>query len=121
MECSANVFSECTSRDQTSPRANTLSDDQDDIQKQLDNEARDRLQFATPKTIWVLHFPTHIMQMPHSNKRMHWNSIKTLVHPQPKEPQKHHRHYQQHLVDLLFVCHCLSTDIKPIENIQGVR
>ncbi|XP_061710904.1 carbonic anhydrase 1 isoform X2 [Cydia pomonella] len=36
-----------TTRDQTSQRANTLSDDQDDIQKQLDNEARDRLQFAT--------------------------------------------------------------------------
>ncbi|XP_052756007.1 carbonic anhydrase 6-like [Galleria mellonella] len=44
--------------EQTSPRANTLYDDADDIQKQLDNEARDRLKYGRPKTIWVFHLPT---------------------------------------------------------------
>ncbi|CAH1647244.1 unnamed protein product [Spodoptera littoralis] len=46
-------------QDQTSSRTNTLFDDADDIQRQLDNEARDRLKFGRPKTIWVFHFPTH--------------------------------------------------------------
>ncbi|KAJ8733160.1 hypothetical protein PYW08_001458 [Mythimna loreyi] len=47
------------SQDQTSSRTNTLFDDADDIQRQLDNEARDRIKFGRPKTIWVFHFPTH--------------------------------------------------------------
>ncbi|XP_063377561.1 uncharacterized protein LOC134664746 [Cydia fagiglandana] len=66
-----------TTRDQMSPRANTLSDDKDDIQKQLDNEAKDRLHFATGPKIWVLHFPTRILQKQHSNKRIPWNFIKS--------------------------------------------
>ncbi|XP_059049711.1 carbonic anhydrase 1-like [Achroia grisella] len=33
-------------RDQTTPRANTLYDDADDLQKQLDSEDRDRLQYG---------------------------------------------------------------------------
>ncbi|XP_053603550.1 carbonic anhydrase 7-like [Plodia interpunctella] len=45
-------------QDQTSPRANTLSDDADDIQRQLENEAKDRLKYGRPKTIWVFHLPT---------------------------------------------------------------
>ncbi|XP_013170998.1 PREDICTED: carbonic anhydrase 1-like isoform X2 [Papilio xuthus] len=43
------------SKDQTTSRPNTLYDDADDLQKQLDNEARDKLK---PKTIWVFHLPT---------------------------------------------------------------
>ncbi|XP_072940076.1 carbonic anhydrase 3-like isoform X2 [Epargyreus clarus] len=45
-------------QDQTSSRPNTLFDDADDIQKQLDNEARDRIKFGKTKTIWVFHLPT---------------------------------------------------------------
>ncbi|KAL0882591.1 hypothetical protein ABMA27_001039 [Loxostege sticticalis] len=45
-------------QDQTSARPNTLQDDADDIQRQLDNEARDRLKYGKSKTIWVFHFPT---------------------------------------------------------------
>ncbi|XP_068631422.1 carbonic anhydrase 6-like [Battus philenor] len=48
----------CNTQDQTSTRPNTLYDDADDLQKQLDNEARDKLKFGKPKTIWVLHLPT---------------------------------------------------------------
>ncbi|XP_049694852.1 carbonic anhydrase 6 isoform X2 [Helicoverpa armigera] len=40
------------SQDQTSSRTNTLFDDADDIQRQLDNEARDRIKYGRPKTIW---------------------------------------------------------------------
>ncbi|RVE51994.1 hypothetical protein evm_003272 [Chilo suppressalis] len=36
----------CGQQDQTSARANTLLDDADDLQKQLDNEARDRIKFS---------------------------------------------------------------------------
>ncbi|XP_063824614.1 carbonic anhydrase 9-like [Ostrinia nubilalis] len=53
----ATNFAEAT-QDQTSARANTLLDDADDIQRQLDNEARDRIKYGRPKTIWVFHFPT---------------------------------------------------------------
>ncbi|CAH2070982.1 unnamed protein product, partial [Iphiclides podalirius] len=45
-------------RDHTSSRPNTLFDDADDLQKQLDNEARDKLKLGKPKTVWVLHLPT---------------------------------------------------------------
>ncbi|XP_049870184.1 carbonic anhydrase 6-like [Pectinophora gossypiella] len=43
-------------QDQVSSRTNTLFDDVDDTQKQLDNEVRERL--AQPKTVWVIHIPT---------------------------------------------------------------
>lgn len=33
-------------QDLTTPRANTLFDDADDIQRQLDNEARDRMKYG---------------------------------------------------------------------------
>ncbi|KPJ03400.1 Carbonic anhydrase 6 [Papilio xuthus] len=46
------------SKDQTTSRPNTLYDDADDLQKQLDNEARDKLKVGKPKTIWVFHLPT---------------------------------------------------------------
>ncbi|VVD04685.1 unnamed protein product, partial [Leptidea sinapis] len=46
------------SQDQTTGRANTLLDDADDIQKQLDNEVRDRLKYR-PITGWVLSTPIH--------------------------------------------------------------
>ncbi|XP_075972055.1 carbonic anhydrase 1-like [Anticarsia gemmatalis] len=49
-------------QDQTSPRTNTLFDDADDIQRQLDNEAKDRMKYGRPKTIWVFHFPTHFQE-----------------------------------------------------------
>ncbi|CAB3239450.1 unnamed protein product [Arctia plantaginis] len=39
-------------RDQTSPRTNTLFDDADDIQRQLDNEARDRIKCGKPQIHW---------------------------------------------------------------------
>ncbi|XP_045534970.1 carbonic anhydrase 1 [Papilio machaon] len=45
-------------KDQTTSRPNTLYDDADDLQKQLDNEARDKLKVGKPKTIWVFHLPT---------------------------------------------------------------
>ncbi|XP_013144952.1 PREDICTED: carbonic anhydrase 3-like [Papilio polytes] len=45
-------------KDQTTSRANNLYDDADDLQKQLDNEARDKLKVGKPKTIWVFHLPT---------------------------------------------------------------
>ncbi|XP_073942430.1 carbonic anhydrase 1-like isoform X2 [Choristoneura fumiferana] len=59
--CILNVqrYGSC-SQDQTSQRVNTLRDDADDIQRQLDNEARDRIKYGRAKTIWVLHFPTRL-------------------------------------------------------------
>ncbi|CAK1599036.1 unnamed protein product [Parnassius mnemosyne] len=45
-------------QDQTSSRPNTLIDDADDLQRQLDNEAQDKIKFGSPKTIWVFHIPT---------------------------------------------------------------
>ncbi|CAG9559576.1 unnamed protein product [Danaus chrysippus] len=37
---------------------NTLFDDADDIQPQLDNEARDKYMYAKPKTVFVFRLPT---------------------------------------------------------------
>ncbi|CAH4038249.1 unnamed protein product [Pieris brassicae] len=48
-------------QDQTSKRANTLLDDADDIQKQLDNEARDRM--LKPTTVWVFRLPTQTPEL----------------------------------------------------------
>ncbi|CAG4917018.1 unnamed protein product [Colias eurytheme] len=50
-------------QDQTTSRPNTLLDDADDIQRQLDNEVRDRLQYGQPKTIWVFHLPTQFPEI----------------------------------------------------------
>ncbi|XP_037301497.1 carbonic anhydrase 3-like isoform X2 [Manduca sexta] len=50
-------------QDQTTSRANTLYDDADDIQRQLDNEARDRMKYGFPKTVWVFHLPTTFPDM----------------------------------------------------------
>ncbi|KAG7307918.1 hypothetical protein JYU34_006534 [Plutella xylostella] len=44
-------------QDDATCRPNTLSDDADDIQRQLDSEARDRFKYGLPKTIWILNFP----------------------------------------------------------------
>ncbi|XP_034829852.1 carbonic anhydrase 3-like [Maniola hyperantus] len=52
-------------KDQTSPRANTLFDDADDIQRQLNNEAHDKNMIfgsGKPKTVWVLHLPPEFPQ-----------------------------------------------------------
>ncbi|XP_026737426.1 carbonic anhydrase 1-like isoform X2 [Trichoplusia ni] len=86
------------SQDQTSSRTNTLFDDADDIQRQLDNEARDRIKFGRvsfiankgrrmhvfnslqPKTIWVFHFPTHY---PDHNSIM--NHVEQQVVRYPRE------------------------------------
>nr|XP_021208933.1 carbonic anhydrase 1 isoform X2 [Bombyx mori] len=43
--------------DQTTSRANTLFDDADDIQKQLEIEAKNRFVYGSPKAIWVFHLP----------------------------------------------------------------
>ncbi|KAJ2952002.1 hypothetical protein O0L34_g4264 [Tuta absoluta] len=43
-------------KDQTTCRANTLFDDADDIQRQLDNEVRDK--YGQLKTVWVFHVPS---------------------------------------------------------------
>ncbi|XP_045484964.1 carbonic anhydrase 6-like [Pieris rapae] len=48
-------------QDQTSTRANTLLDDADDIQRQLDNEARDRM--LKPTTVWVFRLPTQTPEL----------------------------------------------------------
>ncbi|XP_046963283.1 carbonic anhydrase 3-like [Vanessa cardui] len=45
-------------QDQTTTRPNTLNDDADDIQKQLDNEARDKMVYGKPKTVWIFRLPT---------------------------------------------------------------
>ncbi|CAH2105827.1 unnamed protein product [Euphydryas editha] len=49
-------------QDQTTTRPNTLFDDADDIQRQLDNEARDKIIFGKPKTVWVFRLPTEFPQ-----------------------------------------------------------
>ncbi|XP_047528947.1 carbonic anhydrase 3-like [Vanessa atalanta] len=45
-------------QDQTTTRPNTLNDDADDIQRQLDNEARDKMVYGKPKTVWIFRLPT---------------------------------------------------------------
>nr|XP_032513233.1 uncharacterized protein LOC116767150 isoform X3 [Danaus plexippus plexippus] len=45
-------------QEKTTKRLNTLFDDADDIQPQLDNEARDKYMFAKPKTVFVFRLPT---------------------------------------------------------------
>lgn len=55
--------SDHTFQDQTSPRTNTLFDDADDIQRQLDNEARDRLKFGRVNFTFVTHFTVHHLKL----------------------------------------------------------
>ncbi|XP_045446701.1 carbonic anhydrase 3-like [Melitaea cinxia] len=49
-------------QDQTTTHPNTLFDDADDIQRQLDNEARDKIMLGKPKTVWVFRLPTEFPQ-----------------------------------------------------------
>ncbi|XP_038223220.1 carbonic anhydrase 1-like [Zerene cesonia] len=90
---------DCT-QDQTTTRPNTLLDDADDIQRQLDNEVRDRLQYGQPKTIWVFHLPTQFPEVVTSPsnlvKRFHTFS-KTKHKKQTKENEKdQHKWYQDY-------------------------
>ncbi|XP_060801892.1 carbonic anhydrase 1 [Amyelois transitella] len=78
--------------DQTSPRANTLLDDADDIQKQLENEAKDRLKYGRPKTIWVFHLPTQYPFLLRTDpirtyrQDLSHNGFRNIFHKKHKQP-----------------------------------
>ncbi|XP_050343843.1 carbonic anhydrase 3-like [Nymphalis io] len=64
-------------QDQTTTRPNTLNDDADDIQRQLDNEARDKMAYGKPKTVWIFHLPSQFP--PASTKSLSRSSRKINI------------------------------------------
>ncbi|KAJ0178668.1 hypothetical protein K1T71_005443 [Dendrolimus kikuchii] len=74
-------------QDITTSRPNTLYDNADDIQRQLDNEARDRMKFGRPKTVWVFHFPTHLPEVTTVGLQRYYRGIVSLNILRPPPPQ----------------------------------
>ncbi|XP_028044077.1 carbonic anhydrase 3-like [Bombyx mandarina] len=61
--------------DQTTSRANTLFDDADDIQKQLEIEAKNRFVYGSPKAIWVFHLPPKFPEGPAVTRQLSYNYL----------------------------------------------
>ncbi|CAH0605748.1 unnamed protein product [Chrysodeixis includens] len=79
------------SQDQTSSRTNTLFDDADDIQRQLDNEARDRIKYGRPKTIWVFHFPNN-----HPDHGLILNHVEDQVARYPRDYREERKPFEEY-------------------------